>query len=147
MIRAQQALHEILLIGIDEEPQETLMQRARAIVEKFKADASACRLHVAGELAKLRDVVDREIDRRVDEDLVDNACDLLERLSSHLHAETSASPEEAARRHAQIAEAAYLRAAQRQFAPGWDLEDWLAAENALGLDMGQAPITRPLSRD
>jgi hypothetical protein len=34
-------------------------------------------------------------------------------------------------RHAIIAEAAYLRAEQRHFAPGYDIEDWLAAESAL----------------
>lgn len=31
-------------------------------------------------------------------------------------------------RHARIAEAAYRRAEQRGFAPGYELEDWLAAE-------------------
>jgi hypothetical protein len=31
-------------------------------------------------------------------------------------------------RHALIAEAAYLRAEQRGFAPGHETEDWLAAE-------------------
>jgi hypothetical protein len=97
MIRAQQALHQILLIGIDEEPQEVLVLKARTIVERFKADISAGhlgvtstddkRLHVAGEVAKLRDAVDLEIDRRVDEDLADNVCDLLEQLSVYLHAE------------------------------------------------------------
>jgi len=30
--------------------------------------------------------------------------------------------------HAQIAERAYLRAQQRGFAPGQELDDWLAAE-------------------
>ncbi len=30
--------------------------------------------------------------------------------------------------HAMIAEAAYYRAQQRGFAPGHELEDWLAAE-------------------
>jgi hypothetical protein len=97
MIRAQQALHQILLIGIDAEPQEVLVLKARSIVERFKADISAShqgvtsaddkRLHVAGEVEKLRDAVDLEIDRRVDEDLTDNVCDLLERLSCYLHAE------------------------------------------------------------
>jgi len=32
-------------------------------------------------------------------------------------------------RHASIAEAAYFRAERRGFAPGHELEDWLAAEN------------------
>jgi hypothetical protein len=31
-----------------------------------------------------------------------------------------------------IAEAAYLRAAERNFAPGHELEDWLAAEREVG---------------
>ena len=33
------------------------------------------------------------------------------------------------RRRALIAEAAYLRAERRQFAPGHEVEDWLAAES------------------
>jgi hypothetical protein len=103
MIQAQQALHEILLIGIDEEPQEVLILKARTIVEKFKANISAShqdvgstddkRLHVASELAKLCDAVDIEIDRRVDEDLADSVCDLLEHLSGYLHAEIGDQPE------------------------------------------------------
>jgi hypothetical protein len=159
MIGAQQALHEILLIGLDEEPQDVLLLKARAFIEKFKANLSAShqesassddkRLHVARSLEHLRDAVDREIDRRVDEDLADTVCDLLEHLSDILHAETTASPElasnvavrnaaatvanEAEHRHSIIAEAAYLRAARRHFAPGRDVEDWLAAESALGL--------------
>jgi hypothetical protein len=101
MIRAQQALDEILLIGIDEEPPEVLMHRAQALIEKFKSDLSAAhrgaatgdekRLDIASELAKLRDAVDQEIDRRVDEDLADSICDLLEHLSGYLHAETADS--------------------------------------------------------
>ena len=97
MIRAQQALHQILLIGIDEEPQEILVLKARTIIEKFKADISAShrgdscaddkRFHIASEVTKLRDAVDLEIDRRVDEDLVDSVCDLLEHLSCYLHAD------------------------------------------------------------
>jgi len=103
MNRAQQALHQILLIGIDEEPQEVLVLKARILIEKFKADLSAAhqgaastevkRLVVARELAKLRDAVDLEIDRRVDEDLADNVCDLLEHLSGYLHAEMGDPPE------------------------------------------------------
>lgn len=34
-------------------------------------------------------------------------------------------------RQAMIAEAAYFRAQQRQFAPGFDVDDWLAAEQAI----------------
>jgi len=36
--------------------------------------------------------------------------------------------DESERRRALIAEAAYFRAQQRDFAPGHELEDWLAAE-------------------
>jgi len=162
MIRAEQALHEILSIGIDEEPEEVLMLKAQALIEKFKADCTAhhrrlasaddALLRVEGDLAKLRDAVDREIDRRVDEDLTDTVCDLLEHLSNYLHAQIDASEQASAavpaaqtadanqsgniasneaKRLAMIAEAAYLRAEQRHFEPGHDLEDWLAAENAL----------------
>ncbi len=104
MSRVEQALHEILLMGIDPEPQEVLMLKARAVIEKFKADSTAFHqragfpdadVHVAGDLEQLRDAVDREIDRRVDEDLVDNACDLLEHLAGHLRMETGASAESA----------------------------------------------------
>jgi len=38
------------------------------------------------------------------------------------------APVSGADRHAMIAEAAYLRAEQRGFAPGQETEDWLAAE-------------------
>ncbi len=102
MSRIEQTLHEILLMGIDPEPHEVLMLKARAAIEKFKADSAAFHqragsreadLHVAGDLARLRDAVDREIDRRVDEDLADNVCDLLEHLAGHLYAETGASAE------------------------------------------------------
>jgi Asp/Glu/hydantoin racemase len=159
IIKARQALDEILVIGIDEQPEEILILKAQAIVEKFKADLSALhpgltsteayRLHIEGELAKLRDVVDQEIERRVDEDLTDTVCDLLEHLSDHLHAETRTPVEstlagdatsasnitspDAEQLRAKIAEAAYLRAAQRYFEPGHDVEDWLAAEKALNL--------------
>ncbi len=34
-------------------------------------------------------------------------------------------------RHAAIAEAAYFRAERRGFAPGHELEDWLAAEEEI----------------
>jgi len=102
MSRAEQVLHEILLMGIDEEPQEVLMLKARAVIEKFKADSATFHqragspdagLQVACELAQLRDAVDREIDRRVDEDLADNVCDLLEHLAGHLSAESGGSAE------------------------------------------------------
>ncbi|MGO9426988.1 MAG: hypothetical protein ACLQAR_09380 [Steroidobacteraceae bacterium] len=102
MSRVEQTLHEILLMGIDPEPHEVLMLKARAVIEKFKVDSAAFHqragcadadLHVASDLAQLRDAVDREIDRRVDEDLADNACDLLEHLAGHLRAEAGASAE------------------------------------------------------
>ena len=130
MIRADQALDEILLVVIDEEePQEVLRLNAEALIEKFKADTSAFHQAlantgdiVANELAKLRDALDREIERRVD-DVADNVCDLLEHLSAYLRAAAGTSPElankvdanlagdtaskEAERRHAKIAEGAY----------------------------------------
>jgi hypothetical protein len=98
MIRAEQTLHEILSMGVAEESQEVLMFKARALIEKYKV-ASAVhhqaltphderRAHLALDLEKLRDVVDREIDRRCDRDLADHLCDLLEQLSDYLHAET-----------------------------------------------------------
>ena len=98
MIRAQQALTEILLIGLDEEPREVLALKAQALIDKFKAAALADhhasgstedkRSYIAGNIVKLRDLVDQEIDRRVDEDLMDTVCDLLEHLSGYLHGET-----------------------------------------------------------
>ena len=36
-----------------------------------------------------------------------------------------------------IAEAAYRRAQQRNFAPGHDLEDWLAAEKEIDAELRQ----------
>src|ERR1035438_4472648 len=100
MIMAEQALDEILLVVIDEEePQEVLRLNAEALIEKFKADTSGFHQAfansediVANELAKLRDALDREIERRVD-DVADNVCDLLEHLSDYLHAEAGTSPE------------------------------------------------------
>jgi hypothetical protein len=38
-----------------------------------------------------------------------------------------------AERHAMIEKAAYLRAEQRNFAPGHDVEDWLQAEAEVNL--------------
>jgi hypothetical protein len=46
---------------------------------------------------------------------------------------TNVAATEAARRHALIAETAYLLYEQRHFDPGHDVEDWLAAESALNL--------------
>jgi DUF2934 family protein len=157
MIRAEQALHQILTMSISEEPEEALMQRARGLIEQFKADSLAYHqamnlaedkaLHVASDLEKLRDVVDHELDRRLDLDLADHVCDLLEHLSADLHAQTDSAESsepapdsapasnvasnDAQRRHLMIAEAAYRLAERRQFEPGHDLEDWLAAERAL----------------
>ena len=75
MTRAAQALDELLLVVIDEEePQEVVRLNAEALIEKFKADTSAFYQalantdeFVASELAKLRDALDREIERRVDD--------------------------------------------------------------------------------
>jgi hypothetical protein len=39
--------------------------------------------------------------------------------------------------HRQIAEAAYYRAAERGFAPGRELEDWLEAEAQIVKDSGR----------
>ena len=45
------------------------------------------------------------------------------------------------RQHSMIAEAAYYLSEQRGFAPGHELDDWLAAENQIGaaLDLGATP--------
>jgi len=157
MIRVEKVLHEILSMGLDEEPPVVLMHRARDLIEKFKTESAAFHAqlaasddaasHVANDLMKLRDAVDGEIDRRLDADLADTVCDLLEHLSNSLHAEAGSTPQRAAkektssaadsaatgseRRRAMTALAAYLRAEQRHFEPGHDVEDWLAAENAL----------------
>jgi len=49
------------------------------------------------------------------------------------------SPEDVEVRRQRIAEAAYLRAASRGFAPGAELEDWLQAEAAVDAARGEAP--------
>ncbi len=157
MLRAEQALQQILRMGIDEESEEALVQRSRALIEQFRVDSFAhhqamalvddTALLVASDLEKLRDVVDKELDRRLDLDLEDQVCDLLELLSADLHAQTDRSERsdraadrvaandlvsnDAQGRHRMIAEAAYRLAEQRQFEPGHELEDWLAAERAL----------------
>jgi len=154
MIRVEKILHEILSIGLDEQPPQALMLKARDLIENFKAESTVfhqlaaprdAAVHVARDLAKLRDVVDLEIDRRLDEDLADTVCDLLEHVSNNLHAETGSTPDRAVkeanaeasassgagRGREIIARAAYLRAEQRHFEPGHEVEDWLAAENAL----------------
>jgi len=41
-------------------------------------------------------------------------------------------------RHARIAEAAYLTALQRGFAPGYEMDDWLAAEKEIDALLGAA---------
>ncbi|MCE9576744.1 MAG: DUF2934 domain-containing protein [Deltaproteobacteria bacterium] len=46
-------------------------------------------------------------------------------------AETPEDPAERAARERLIAERAYLRAEQRGFAPGGEVEDWLAAEREI----------------
>ena len=45
--------------------------------------------------------------------------------------------------HAQIAERAYLRAQLRGFAPGQELDDWLAAEAELKADAGAPQCAVP----
>jgi Protein of unknown function (DUF2934) len=47
-------------------------------------------------------------------------------------------------RRALIAEAAYLRAEQRNFAPGYEVQDWLSAESEVdtGLTLGNIPKPR-----
>lgn len=44
------------------------------------------------------------------------------------HAGTRTAPRYREDRHASIAEAAYFRSQRRGFAPGHEIEDWLAAE-------------------
>lgn len=156
MIRVEKILNEILSVGLDEEPPEVLVHRARVLIEKFKTESAAFHAQlaassdtaapVADDLLKLRDAVDQEIDRRLDADLADTVCDLLEHLSDGLHAQAGSTPQRAARetpgaadaastaaerRRAMTALAAYVRAEQRHFEPGHDVEDWLAAESAL----------------
>jgi hypothetical protein len=43
-----------------------------------------------------------------------------------------------AERHARIARAAYLRAERREFAPGHEVEDWLAAESEVDGQLAEA---------
>lgn len=47
------------------------------------------------------------------------------------------SPEQ---RHAMIAQAAYYRAEQRGFAPGGELQDWLAAEAEIKRALGEPSL-------
>ena len=49
---------------------------------------------------------------------------------------------EPARRQGMIAEAAYLRAMQRGFEPGHELEDWYAAENEIDTQLGRSEPPR-----
>lgn len=51
------------------------------------------------------------------------------------------APDEATRR-AMIAEAAYYRAERRGFAPGFELEDWLASENELDAQIQSQALER-----
>lgn len=48
-------------------------------------------------------------------------------------------------RYLMIQKAAYLRAERRGFAPGFELDDWLAAENEIDALLGAAP-TSPTSQ-
>lgn len=45
-------------------------------------------------------------------------------------------------RYVMIQEAAYLRAERRGFEPGFELEDWLAAENEIDNLLGATPSSR-----
>jgi hypothetical protein len=53
-------------------------------------------------------------------------------------------PDEHAARKAMVAEAAYFRAERHGFAPGHELEDWVAAEHEVdALLSGVAPAPKP----
>lgn len=52
---------------------------------------------------------------------------------------TNAAAPDAERRHAMIAEAAFLLAEARGFEPGGELEDWLAAEREIDQQASGAP--------
>lgn len=52
---------------------------------------------------------------------------------------TETLPAEADLRQQRIATAAYYRATQRGFAPGYELEDWLAAEQEIDADGVEPP--------
>ena len=54
------------------------------------------------------------------------------------------SPEE---RYRRIAEAAYRRAEARNFAPGGEIDDWLAAEREIDSDVTAAPSESGHERD
>jgi hypothetical protein len=55
------------------------------------------------------------------------------RIATAVSKRSTHDPLDASRRHQQIAEAAYYRAEARGFAPGFEVDDWLAAERALDL--------------
>jgi hypothetical protein len=103
MITARTTLHDILLNGTCAASIDASALEARAIVDRFKAEtvmrksqsppANSLRGEMLRELADLRDAVDHEVDRRIDADITDNVCDLLEQLSIILHEETS-TPDE-----------------------------------------------------
>ncbi len=69
--------------------------------------------------------------------------ELANRADGNLASNTASS--EAEHRHAIIAEAAYLRAEQRHFEPGHDVEDWLAAESALDRQRPSINVAAPSS--
>jgi Protein of unknown function (DUF2934) len=56
-----------------------------------------------------------------------------ERLAAGFKLSRTHNPLNAKHRHQQIAEAAYYRAEARGFAPGFEVNDWLAAARTLGL--------------
>jgi hypothetical protein len=55
------------------------------------------------------------------------------RLATGVKVRSAREPLDANQRHQLIAVAAYYRAEARGFAPGFEIQDWLAAERALDL--------------
>jgi Protein of unknown function (DUF2934) len=60
-----------------------------------------------------------------------NADETPQRSELPYYAITPGAPRLSDRSHAAIGEAAYFRAESRNFAPGHELEDWLAAEKEI----------------
>lgn len=44
-----------------------------------------------------------------------------------------------------VAERAYFKAERRGFAPGYELEDWLAAEREVSVSLSMQPKSQPLA--
>jgi len=70
------------------------------------------------------------------------------RVGSESGSKATAPGEGAARREGMIREAAYFRAERRAFAPGYELEDWFAAEREIdcALARSNAPDRRSAGR-